>query len=278
MNGTGLGVGLATMVHTLDGRRMTLLAELRQVEQDIENVKQTVGIAERLGFGNMAPPAAPVTAAPPVSSGAPEFLRPRQAATQASSSQPPPQTKRDFDVHLGALRSLGPVRDDRNMPPKVNKRGRKVETLGMPTGGAALQAIRDSLNGICEAVAKEPPGPGDRRHSSKQGLVMGDPVLPIVRQILQAADRPLTSLEVGVAFLEVRGLELDGKRLTALVNRISAKLSNETKQGRVQRLRTEGRKLVSWVWAKEQPQTHPLQEQFRAYPSSSSSQPSGSTG
>lgn len=249
MNSTSVAslAGLAQMITAVEARRAQLLHELRQAERDLETVRQTMEVAARLGFldtnsqapstrqqttldGDRAPLQAPP--APPSPS--------RSSRTRSSKGVP------DTTLTLEALRTLGPARNDKEIPPKAHK-GRRVETSGAPMEGPQLQAIRDSVQEIARKAAAAPPGPGGRRYKSTRALVPGEPIAPSLMAILRAADRPLTSHEAAVAMLEARGLRLEGQELAAVTNRASALLGQQARAGHVQRLRTDGLRQVRWV-------------------------------
>ena len=262
----GLGTGLAALVHALDRRKVALLDEVRRVEQDLEAARRTVDTAERMGLGNAAPQ-------PSASGTDTEFPVRTSSATRVSidaRSAPPsarrqdvprvadviPMTgrtvpvspARDFEVHRAALSTLGSVRKDKDIPPKIDASGRRVETIGMPTSGVELAAIKESLKGIAEKVAKQPPGPGERRYKSVRGLVPGEAMAPTLRKILKIADRALTSNEIAVAFMQVRGVRLEGDDLTGLTNRVSSFLGQEAGRKLITGHDQEGTRQKLWTW------------------------------
>ena len=247
-----LGVGLATLAHALKSRRTILLEELRQVEQDLESVDRTLAAAERMGFDGVGSPSGPK----PATSGTATHKPDGAARTDAGSTArqgagvrvpwPFPRTKEDYVIHEAALASVGPYRDDKAIPPKADKRGRSTDASRVLKNPEELAAVRESVRDIAEKAIKRPPGPGGRRHLSAKGLVPGEPLAPILRRVVEAADRPLSTSEVTQAFLQVRKLELEGRELAALANRVSSLLSTDATKGWVKRIRQDGSRVLLW--------------------------------
>ena len=263
----GLGVGLAMMVHALDRRKAALLDELRRVEQDREAAVHTLEAAERLGFGSAATALAPtgrvvdfpVQTKAPTSHGcaaqsAAQRIQdvPRVAEGHRWPSNPiPASPAEDFQVHREALATLGPLRNDKEIPPAVEVVGKKkvrIENIGLSTAGIELAAIRDSLKSLAAKVAQEPPDTGERRFKPVGQLVPGEPMAPTLRRILRTADRPLTSHELAVTFLEIRGVHLEGEQLIGLTNRVSGFLAQEAGRKNVKGADQEGKRQKLWTW------------------------------
>ena len=110
---------------------------------------------------------------------------------------------------------------------------------------------------------------------STRGLIPGEPIAPQLRRVLQAADRPLSTHEVALAMLDVRGLRYRGRELSGIVNRISSMLCQDATAGHVARVRTGDPRRPLWVWA-----TRPAEapEGADPQPGGTSAQPSGSMG
>ena len=197
MEGTPeLSTGLATLVHALNGRKAALLDELRRVEQDLEATKRTLEAAERLGFGSVVPsshrvepatPASPVSAtrtAPAAVAVPPRPVTPPPSSTvrdvptvedafRAPGHHIPPSSIGDFELHSAALASMGPVRDDKAIPPRAED-GRRLDARDLPNTGAGLAAIKESLRGIVSRAAKKPLAPGERHYKPVGQLVPGE--------------------------------------------------------------------------------------------------------
>lgn len=181
---------------------------------------------------------------------------------------PPPPDK------LGALATLGPVRDDRALPAAVDADGQRLGVAGIPTGGVDLVAARAAVQAVAARARQAPPGKGGRRHMSSRGLVPGEPMMPALRNVLRAADRPLTSLEAALALLEMRGLTYEGPELVAVVNRVSALFGQEVAKGNMRRVRQEGTRANRWELVMKEP---PLDAKAHMR-GGANTQPKGSTG
>lgn len=266
--------GLALLANALDSRKAALLDELRTIERDLEAVRRTLNSAARMGFGTenssepieVAPQPPKRQAAdrgrsadrevrPPAPTGLVDEVALMQKG-QLLKERPIPNPAEATTAHASgfagtyeSVRSLGPVRDDASLPPKVNGRKQRIETRDIPVHGQTLDEIRDSVKEIAKAAASAPPGPGGRRYKSARSLVPGEPMMPQLRAIMQASKRPLTSQEVAVAILEARGLRVEGPELVSVVNRVSALLGQEAKGHRIRRLHVDGSRRVRWVTA-----------------------------
>ena len=252
-----LGVGLATLAHALEKRKAALLAELRQVERDMASVEDTLAAAERMGFSSAE---LPFRQEPPIpaSRKAPVF-----DAARASREEPTPASAtRAYEIRKAALSSIGERYKD-DVPPNV-------ETVTIPKNLVEIDALRESVSGISKRAKELPPGEGGRRYMSARGLVQGEPIAPAIRRILQATDRPLSTLEVTTTFLEMRGLKLKRKEWSALLNRISSLLSIDAKKGNVTRTAQENSRAMLW--------SYPVMAGRQAGQSGGSSHPNGSIG
>ncbi len=242
--------GLAQMVTALEARKAHLLSELRQTEHDLDAIRQTMEMATRLGFGP-APMSMTTSGPTPTRNGASgPASAPTDGAGSASPMPRPSAAPPDLDLTFSALQSLGPVRADRDIPPKVQE-GRRIDNEGLPFGGAELQALRESMHGIAREASAAPPGAGGRRYRSAKALVPGEPLAPSLLAVLQAANRPLTSHEAAVAMLEARGIHLEGVELAAVTNRATALLGQQAQKDRVRRLRMDGLRHVRWVISRD---------------------------
>lgn len=253
-----LGVGLASLAHALEKRKAALLTELRQVERDMASVEDTLAAAERMGFSSLdlpfrqEPPIPASSRRAPVADTAPV---PREEPTPGSAI-------RAYEVRKAALGSLG-ERYPHDFSPNI-------ETVTIPKNLVEIDAIRESVSGIAKRAKELPPGEGGRRYMSARGLVQGEPIAPAIRRILQATDRPLSTLEVTTAFLEMRGLKLKRKEWSALLNRISSLLSIDAKKGNVTRTAQENSRAMLW--------SYPVMAGRQAGQSGGSSHPNGSIG
>ena len=259
----GIGTGLATLAQALRHRRAGLLAELREIEEDLAAVARSAAAADRLGGGDddddgdavLSCGRAPISSAHPA-----ESARTRGSTGQSRNtnpfSAPPchparanddgpvcvqkgmhvpgkaiPQRPGDYELRQAALSTLGPVRNDAALPPR-SERGERMTAKDIPSA-QALPALHDSVQGISRRAARLPPGPGGHGRYSTRGILNGEPLAPQLRNILKAADRPLTSKEVAIALSQMRNLELRGRLLAAVVKRVGAILAQDVKPNRM---------------------------------------------
>jgi len=254
-----LGVGLASLAHALDKRKAALLAELRQVERDLASVEDTLAAAERMGFSSLD---LPVRQEPTIPASSSRRAPVADTAPVPREEPTPGSAIRAYEVRKAALGSLGERYPHASSP--------NIETVTIPKNLVEIDAIRESVSGIAKRAKELPPGEGGRRYMSARGLVQGEPIAPAIRRILQATDRPLSTLEVTTAFLEMRGLKLKRKEWTALLNRISSLLSIDAKKGNVTRTAQENSRAMLWGY--------PVMAGRQAGQSGGSSHPNGSIG
>lgn len=253
--GPVLGAGLATLVHMLEGRRTTLLEDLRQVELDLQAARQTVATADRLGLAIAPEPAIPVTTRPVAP---PRFTSPAPVMPPATGRptdvvpfpQPPQPRPTDFELRSATLAAIGTPRDDAAIPPRLDEHRRQLAAKDLPKTETEMQAVRESVGATVAKAATLPPGPGGRRYVSTRGLIPGEPITPLIRRILKAADRPLSTKEVAVAMLELRGLHYRGRELAGIVNRVSSLLGQDATAGKVGRIWSDEGKRPLWAWAR----------------------------
>ena len=252
-----LGVGLATLAHALEKRKVALLTELRQVERDMASVEDTLAAAERMGFSSLDLPARQEPTIP-ASSRAPVA----DTARTSREDPTPVSAIRAYEIRKAALGSIGERYQD-DVPPNV-------EAVTIPRNPAEIDAVRESVSGISKCAKELPPGEGGRRYMSARGLVQGEPIAPALRRILQAADRPLSTFEITTAFLQIRGLNLKHREMTALSNRISSLLSIDATNGKVTRIAQENSRAKLW--------SRPVASGPQVAQSGGSSHPNGSIG
>ena len=92
-------------------------------------------------------------------------------------------------------------------------------------------------------------GIGQGRQEFACGLP-GEPVTPMLRAVLEAADRPLSSSDAAPALLKARGLEYRDREVAAIVTRMSALLVQEAKTGRVGRAPTDDKRRPLLIWTR----------------------------
>ena len=277
----GIGTGLATLAEALRQRRAGLLAALREVDDDLLACDRLAAAAERLGVGRGADEVsrarsanatrsvetAPTRGAADRPSVArpfsPSVLHPGPARTDDGpvllEERVPfpgvviPRGPSDYELRKAAFATLGPARDDARVPP-MSERGDRMSARDTLRDDE-LPALRESVRGVVDRAAKLPPGPGGHGRYSAKGLMNGEPLAPQLRNILQAADRPMTSKEIAIALMQVRKVELSGPQLTAVVNRVGAILAQDVKPKRVARVDNPDSRLTLWVWAKPRADT-----------------------
>ena len=258
----GIGTGLATLGEVLRQRRAGLLAALREVDDDLAACDRLAAAAELLGVGERADEVSPVRSGHHIRSGepaptrgagdrlavarpgSPSVVHPRPARRDDGpvllEERVPfpgvaiPRGPSDHELRKAAFATLGPARDDAELPPR-SERGDRMSAKDVPRDHE-LPALRESVRGIVGRAAKLPPGSGGHGRYSAKGLMNGEPLAPQLRNILQAADRPMTSKEIAIALMQVRKVELSGPQLTAVVNRVGAILAQDVKPKRVARV------------------------------------------
>lgn len=245
----GLGPNLAALESALGQRRLELLEQIRQIDRDLEAVKVTRAAGQRLGFGSntssAAQPTSPAQSVVPFRSSKPSVPSPTYKKTTFPDAVR--QEVSDTDLASVLAKELGPARNDRVIPPAVDKDGVRPGVHDAPNKGRALQAVREDVQEIAKRAVQAGPGAGGRRTLSAKGLVHGEPPAPSIRNVLAAADRPLTTHQVAVAVLEARNLRYEGAQMTAVTSRMSALLAQDRKKKKVLSSEKEGSKERLWV-------------------------------
>ena len=152
----------------------------------------------------------------------------RVRARVLRAAQPRPT---DYDLRRAIDGTIGPARNDAAIPSLLDDKGRQLASADLPKDEAGIRALEAGVHDIAETVQRMPPGAGGRGKLSTKGLLPGEPVTPMLRAVLKAADRPLSSSEAALALLKARGLEYRGRELTAVVNRVSAAGSGGERAG-----------------------------------------------
>ena len=284
---------LIAMFAALKAKHDALLRELAEVDRDMDAVWRTASIelrsrqaAATAGGSIHAPPAGRIEVVRlSASANAPARTLALEAPAAAERKDDGPVLVRQGTPHSGrsippdpgtlaALATLGPVRDDKALPPAVDANGQRLEVAGIPTGGTDLAVAKAAVQAVADLAREAPPGKGGRRHVSSRGLVPGEPMMPALRNVLAAARRPMTSHEAALALLAMRKLNFEGQELVAVVNRVSALFGQEAAKGNMLRTKQEGTRANLWEAVAKEPPLD-VESHMRG---SASSQPSGSTG
>ncbi len=277
-----LATSLATVALDIDARLTVARRVVDELEQAAQAVRDMVSVSERLGYIEASPtapaerfPSETAQSLPDVASSATRVPQQARGGDVVPLRSPRSESAlSDFDMHKVVLQKLGPERDDAAIPPTIDRRGDRPDTRGIPTGGSGLATMRRGVREIAHAAAKEPQGSGGRAVLPAGQLVPGQPWGPIVRNVLKAANRPLTTAEVAAAFLEARAVTLEGPEFKAVVNRISAVISRLAGRRMVARIPATEDQRQTWVWVNRQGE----KEAAATGQAAGNLQPSGATG
>lgn len=253
MAGDKVGMSMGTLLAELRAKRSRLADALREMDRDIASVEAALGVAAKYGLAGVdtavhAPPR--VVQADPVPAPTGRATPPQLPAPPAREEGPvlTERTRR-------AVAALSERYEDR--PRKVDAKRNPVEHAEVPKG-EGLVALKESVAPVAAKAAEMPPGPGGRSRYSSKGLINGDPISPDLRNILRAANGPMTSTECAAALLKKRGLDYRDDRFKAVVNRVSSRLADLARRGTVRRIKTDDGRVLAWeaiAWAVE-PTTH----------------------
>ena len=264
--------GLRDLLVALDAKRADLMKAVQEVEADIAAIERAARVAEKHG----------------VAAGAvPSRTRPSPTLEAAVVAVPEvPEAKPEVPLPDDWLSSIGRTRRacatlgeqwNPERPRKVDNRRRTLQAAEIPKGGPALDEIYERTGRVAASAAELPPGPGGRRHMSGKAIMSGDPLTPDLKNVLIAADRPLTTAECTAAILQKRGLRLEGPAFTAVANKVAARLADLAYRKLVRRLRFEGSKVLSWE--RVEPSDDKGTDIHRMFGlQRASTQPNGSTG